>query len=46
MTNAEKTKHDYECPTLILGVWAQIIPADAAADKLMRHGLTIEGRRI
>lgn len=46
MTNAEKTKHDYECPTLILGVWAQIIPADAAADKLKRHGLTIEGRRI
>ena len=37
---------DYECPTLILGVWAQIITADAAADKLKRHGLTIEGRRI
>ena len=46
MTNTEETKHDYECPTLILGVWAQIIPADAAADKLMRHGLTAEGRRI
>ena len=46
MTNTDETKHDYECPTLILGVWAQIIPADAAADKLKRHGLTIEGRRI
>jgi len=46
MTNTDETKHDYECPMLILSVWAQIIPADAAADKLKRHGLTIEGRRI
>ena len=31
---------------LVLAVWAQIIPADAAADKLTRHGLTTEGRQI
>ena len=31
---------------LVLAVWAQIIPADAAADKLKRHGLTTEGRQI
>jgi len=42
----EPRPDDFECPMLVLAVWAQIIPADAAADKLKRHGLTIEGRRI
>jgi len=36
MTNAEKTKHDYECPTLILGVWAQIIPSELLGWSIMR----------
>lgn len=46
MTNEHETRNDYECPTLILGVWEQLITADDAADRMKRHGLTDEGRRI
>ena len=49
MTQSNTTElrpDEFECPMLVLAVWAQIIPADSAADKLKRHGLTIEGRRI